>query len=79
MCNCISELTKKLRGHYDGKFKKPIDQLTIQSCINFESGSLDTYSEVKISLAGQKKREDVMLVHSYCPFCGVKIRGDKEA
>jgi len=78
MCNCIEELTKKLREHYDGKFKKPIASLMLQTCISFDRGCLATYSEVKIALVGQQKEETAILAHAFCPFCGVKLR-EKEA
>lgn len=78
MCNCIDEITKKLREHYDGKFKKPIESLMLQTAISFDRGCLTTYSEIKIALVGQKKEETEILAHTYCPFCGVKLR-EKEA
>ncbi len=77
MCNCIAEVTKKLREHYDGKFKKPIESLQLQTYINFDRGCLETYSEVKIGLVGRKKEETAVLAHTYCPFCGELLR--KEA
>ncbi len=77
MCNCIDEMTKKLREHYDGKFKKPIKTITLQTCLNFKSGGVDTYSEVKIALVGQKKEETAILAHTFCPFCGVKLREEE--
>ncbi|SNR99668.1 hypothetical protein SAMN04488503_2251 [Humidesulfovibrio mexicanus] len=78
MCNCIAEVTKKLREHYDGKFKKPIESLQLQTYIDFNSGRLGTYTEVKIALVDQKKVETASLVHTFCPFCGVRLR-EKEA
>ena len=73
MCNCIDVLTKKLRDHYDGKFKKPIESVQLQTILNFTRGSVDTCTEVKIALVGQKKAETVTLAHTYCPFCGEKL------
>lgn len=79
MCNCIDEMTKKLRDHCDGKFKKPIESVILQTCINFERGCLDTYTEVKIALVGQKKEETTILAHTYCPFCGEQKRAEASA
>lgn len=78
MCTCIEDLTKRLREHYDGKFKNPIESIQLQTCLYFNSGRVATYSEVKIALVGQKKAETATMVHSYCPFCGLPLR-DKEA
>lgn len=72
-CNCINELTTKLRDHYDGKFKKPIESVRLQTMLNFTRGSVDTCTEVTIALVGQKKEETVTLAHTYCPFCGTKM------
>lgn len=74
MCNCIDEMTKRLREHYDGKFKKPVESIQLQTCLNFSRGGEDTYTEVKIALVGQKKEETAILAHTYCPFCGEKLR-----
>lgn len=77
MCKCIDEISEKLREHYDGKFKKPIESVKLQTLLNFTRGSVDTYTEVKIALSGQKKEETLSLAHTYCPFCGERKR--KEA
>lgn len=73
-CTCIEDMTKKLHERYDGKTKKPIESVTIQTCINFTSGALDTYSDAKIALVGQKKEISVILAHTFCPFCGEQKR-----
>lgn len=78
MCNCIEETTKMVREFYDGKFKKPIKDIQLQTCLNFSKGRAETYTEVKIGLVGQKTEETVTLVHTYCPFCGVR-KHEKEA
>jgi hypothetical protein len=72
-------MTKKLREHYDGKFKKPIESLQLQTYINFDRGCLDTYTEVKIVLVGRKKEETAVVAHTYCPFCGEQKRAVAEA
>lgn len=78
MCDCIDETTKSLREYYDGKFKKPVESVKLQTLLNLTRGREDTYTEVKIALVGQKKEETASLVHTYCPFCGVLLR-EKEA
>lgn len=77
MCTCIEDMTKRLREHYDGTFKKPIECIRLQTFLNFTGGVLGTYSEVKIVLVGQKKEETAVLAHTYCPFCGVKLREEE--
>jgi hypothetical protein len=77
MCNCIETMTTKLYTHYDGKFKKPVVHIELQTGVDFKAGCLVTYSDVDIRLKDQKKTVKSTVLHTYCPFCGVLLR-DKE-
>lgn len=73
MCTCINDLTKKLKEHYNGKFKKKdIEDIKINTLMSFDDSPEATYSEAMVSLVGQKKEHSVILKHSFCPFCGEK-------
>ncbi len=67
-CDCIEKTQVKLSEKLD--------------CPNIDREMLSgkTYSKVYYSgtnKKGKRKREETNLLHSYCPWCGVKY--DKEA
>ena len=74
MCKCVEELTNKLKVYYNGKFKKKdIEDIRINTLISFDGGPENqTYTDVIISVIGQKKEYSVIMAHSHCPFCGEK-------
>ncbi|OIO03135.1 MAG: hypothetical protein AUJ49_04870 [Desulfovibrionaceae bacterium CG1_02_65_16] len=74
MCTCIRDLQERIRTKYDGKFKKPIESVRVDVETDFKTGKTFTYSEAKIVLVGQKKKEELLIAHSFCPFCGKSLK-----
>ena len=85
MCDCrkqieedqngaiASYISRKYKGATAGKtdfhevafpFKRDDSGAVKMSCV--------TYSTVKVSVEGKEKPVKVTILHSYCPFCGVK-------
>lgn len=71
MCNCITEIQAKLETR-EIKGKKVSAAKIMTAAIMFDSMELRTISEAELTLEGQKKKTLQNIVHSYCPFCGVK-------
>lgn len=76
MCNCIKELEKNMIGREVGNGTKK--RLVVSA--SFTSGALifgnstviQSTSIVECTLEGQKKPYEQNIIHTYCPFCGVK-------
>lgn len=81
-CDCISEIEERLKSHLieNAQFKKPVVDVKLSEvAMLFGAGSLssNTYTTLLIRLEGQKKKNTMNIVHTFCPFCGVKIADDK--
>lgn len=79
-CNCLTEVKDKVTEKIKepGCFKKPVlyTELTgIALAISGNTMITRTCSVMEITLEGQKKKERMNIVHTYCPFCGVKQEG----
>lgn len=44
----------------------------LTTAIFMVSGQTRTISEVELTFVGQKKKKIINMIHTYCPFCGVK-------
>jgi len=77
MCNCIDELEKKIANHLTEKkaYRKPIKKVEMlgKGFTIGEGVSLRTKTDFEVTLEGQKKKDNVPVFHSYCPFCGEKV------
>lgn len=76
-CKCIENIEKKLIGMEFGNKKKKVTKAKIISvALMFGEKTLEciTNSEVEIEVDGYKKPQKQTLVHSFCPFCGTKIK-----
>ena len=77
MCECVKELEAKLLENISAtkRYKKPVKGVSLNG-VGFPivGGKLmvRTYSDVMVTLDGQKKEERVTMFHTYCPFCGTK-------
>ncbi|NOR69999.1 MAG: hypothetical protein GQ532_09965 [Methylomarinum sp.] len=81
-CNCISEVTARLKSHLveNPQFKKPVVDVQLSEvAMLFGKGDLKscTYTTLLITLEGQKKKNKTDILHSFCPFCGVKIEDNQ--
>ena len=77
MCDCVEELEEKIKAFAteQKQFKKPIKEVKLKGCIFTMVGNMmttKTSSTFSIELEGQKKKVDMPVVQSFCPFCGEK-------
>lgn len=78
-CGCIARIEKDVttRLGEQGRFKKPIKKVEMQGVVIRVTKDLGlqsaTANTLQIELEGQKKKETMQMMHSYCPFCGTKI------
>lgn len=76
-CTCISDLEKKALNELVemGKFNKPVKAVRMTGVV-IQFGNpkavARTSNVLEIELEGQKKMQTMNLLHSYCPFCGIK-------
>lgn len=74
-CKCIEELLHNadLRDHLEKKAKRPVGEMQLDEVsFNFKTGEAKTFSTVSAVPVERKKRVTVIIVHSFCPFCGEK-------
>ena len=78
MCECVKELEKKTLDYLRGEgrsFKKPVVKTRLKD-VSFpvikNTLVMRTSSDLEIELEGQKKKPTKAIIHSFCPFCGVK-------
>lgn len=78
-CGCVTRIENDVKAKLteQGRFKKPIKEVEMQGVAMVITKDLGlqsiTANEIYIELDGQKKKEKMRMVHSYCPFCGTKI------
>jgi len=74
-CKCIEEIEARVVKEFKFKGKHPITKCDIESAIIFGDTGLYsiTCSEMELTVEGMKRNQTQKLMHSYCPFCGVKI------
>ena len=78
MCNCIKELEQRIAEHLTEKisYKKPIQKVEIlgKGFTLGDSVSVRTKTEFQVTLEGQKKKDKIVVFHSFCPFCGENVK-----
>ena len=82
-CKCISELTENIEDQIKktSKFKKPVESVSWKETTFVRRGDtmvLGTFSTAEVSLQGQKKKEPVNVLHTFCPFCGVSTKRNED-
>lgn len=76
-CTCIEDIEKKALDRLieKSKFNKPVKAVKMQGVVIQFGGNqavARTSNTLEIELEGQKKKSTMSMLHSYCPFCGVK-------
>jgi NMD protein affecting ribosome stability and mRNA decay len=80
-CNCIQEVENKALEIYKNKnrYKKPVvsaefaDIALVFGKQNRTELITKTVSHIELTLEGQKKKERVNIIHTFCPMCGKRI------
>lgn len=79
-CTCIHDIEKKFVGfEFGDKKNKVIKAEFISAALMFGENSLTTVtnSEVLLTVERAKRPKVQSIMHSFCPFCGVKISKTK--
>ena len=79
-CNCLTQIEEKMLNKFyeDNRYKKPVLKVEIEKGLIFgKELTTRTYCSVEIELEGQKKKVKQNLMHTYCPFCGVKVEKEE--
>ena len=76
MCDCINNLEKQMVGR-EVKNKRVQKAVLISGAIMFDSFEKNTVSEMELTLDGQKRPYIQNVIHSFCPFCGLKYSKGK--
>jgi hypothetical protein len=77
MCDCVKRIEEKTKESFteSKRFKKPVVRVQLDG-VAFPRGTgalgMRTYNDLLVYLEGQKKKERVAMLHTFCPFCGVK-------
>lgn len=82
MCNCIKKIEEKLTEDCEKrKYRKPFEKVVLDKAfVQIGDGSvmgLRTYSRAFVTLTGRRKRIEMNVIHSHCPFCGEEITKDE--
>lgn len=74
MCNCISDLEKRLLVHYPVHSGKKVSKVTANAMYIVHDGKMtkSTYTEFDLQKEGIKKEVPIKINHNFCPFCGVE-------
>ena len=76
-CTCISDMENKALAQLkeSDQFNKPVKAVRIKGVVIQFGGTkavVRTINVLEIELEGQKKKQTMSMVHSFCPFCGIK-------
>ena len=70
MCTCIEDINKKYSKE---KYRKPFESIELNYAY-LASGKSRLFSTALITLKGQQKQIEIRMLHTFCPFCGEKIK-----
>lgn len=78
MCNCTTEIPQKFIE------KQPIPnqvitKASLATVFNLSLGTERTSTTATLEFEGKAKDRKIEISHTYCPFCGEKYEGRKEA
>lgn len=75
-CNCIEKGTAKIKEEFEKKYQLEgkIECVELQTTLIRDGSNLivATYSDVEIKVRDHRKKIKTVLVHSFCPVCGIK-------
>jgi copper chaperone CopZ len=72
-CNCVKEIEEKIKeAHPTWNGKKVVSVKIPVVYVFSEPVTTRTQTNVEIEVENQKKKYEVGLNHTFCPFCGIK-------
>jgi len=71
-CNCIKEIESKILEKHPTWNGKNVTDVSMDKIFTFNPTDVRTSTNVVIEVEGQKKKYDVGMTHTFCPFCGEK-------
>lgn len=71
-CKCIEEIESKIKEAHPTWAGKKIVGIKMDKVFTFSPIDIRTSTNIIIEVEGQKKKYDVGMTHTFCPFCGEK-------
>ena len=71
-CNCIKEIEEIILEAHPSWSGKKVVEVKVDKIFTFNPTDVRTSTNVVIEVEGQKKKYDVGMTHTFCPFCGIK-------
>ena len=72
-CNCIKEIQEKIQEAHPIWNGKKVVSVKVPVVYIFSNPPRSvTQTNIEIEVENQKKKYEVGLNHTYCPFCGIK-------
>lgn len=71
-CNCIKEIENKILEAHPQWSGKKVVSVKMDKIFTFSpfQPNIRTSTNIVIEVEGQKKKYNVEMTHTYCPFCG---------
>lgn len=74
-CNCVTNIQDKFLNEFKIKEQPMVKAQILEVSILFsENPSTCTYSNIELTVMGKNKPITKQILHSFCPFCGTKIK-----
>jgi hypothetical protein len=71
-CKCITEIEEKVKEAHPEWNGKKVTSIKMDKIFTFNPTDIRTSTNMVVEVEGQKKKYDVGLTHTFCPFCGIK-------
>ncbi|MDD4971999.1 MAG: hypothetical protein PHT07_21440 [Paludibacter sp.] len=76
-CTCIDDINKEMIGQ-EIAHKIITKAQLLGVAFLFNNAGTTTYTEMEYEYEGCKRPKKINIMHTFCPFCGVKIEKPKE-
>lgn len=80
-CQCLTEIPAKMMKKFneEKRYKSDVVEVEIEKAYTVgKQLTVTTYSTAHIELKGQNRKIQEKIIHSFCPFCGVKNNDEKK-
>ncbi len=81
-CECIQKIEKEALNKLkvESRYKKPVKNVSLDGLAwVMPSSTPKTCNNLVIELEGQRSKKHMSMIHTYCPFCGVKYENNATA